>query len=70
MFWNHLSKEDGETYNNLLKKSRPWIAWANLKEKDRELVPEPPRPSDEEWILMDQFAKVAWEAAAKERLQK
>lgn len=58
-FWQNLTQDEADWYALFLKKSGSWIAWISTKEKDR-VGPEPPRPTDSEWIESDRLATKGW----------
>lgn len=59
MFWENLSGGEQTEYAILLKKTSKWIAWISTEPKKR-TEPEPPIPSDQEWIEMDRIAFKGW----------
>ncbi len=60
MFWGKLTKAEAESHASFIKFSGTWLAWAALKDKVRNVTPEPDRPTDAEWIEDSRICNKGW----------
>ena len=58
MFWGKLTLAERDEFILLLRKTSLWISWVSTKPTLR--GPEPPIPSNEEWIRHDVLSTQGW----------
>ena len=58
LFWNRFDDAQAKEYRLLTNKINPWLAWCATKSEER--GPEPPMPTDQEFIRHELLAMIGW----------